>query len=62
MRKQIYKLWKFITDESGPTAVEYAVMLMLVFLALILVVRSIGTSLNDSLQTSNQAIEDAIGR
>ena len=53
------KICSFLLDEEGPTAVEYAVMLMMVFLAVILVVQSIGNSLNSNLETSSQAIDAA---
>lgn len=36
--------WKFIQDESGPTAVEYAFMLALIIVVCITAIRSVGTS------------------
>ena len=56
------KLRRFLNDESGPTAVEYAVMIMLIFLAVIVVVQTIGRALNDSFSGSSKSIDDAFGR
>ena len=39
-------IYRFLADESGPTAVEYAVMLMLIILAVITSVQAIGTITN----------------
>lgn len=53
-------LKKLLREEDGPTAVEYAVMLMLIFLAVIATVQTIGSMLSDSLQNSGDAIEKAV--
>lgn len=39
-----HHLKKFLCDESGPTAVEYSVMLALIVLACIVAIRSVGLS------------------
>ena len=49
----------FLADETGPTAVEYAVMLMLVFLVLITVIQILGSSLNSSFEGSATEISNA---
>jgi len=38
------RLRRFLTDEDGPTAVEYAVMLALILVACITIVTTLGTS------------------
>lgn len=60
MRCIFAKLRRFLHDENGPTGVEYAVMIMLIFLAVILVVQSIGRTLDDSFTSSSQSIDTAI--
>ena len=50
---------KFLNEEDGPTAVEYAVMLMLVFLVLITVIQILGSSLNSSFEDSATEITNA---
>jgi pilus assembly protein Flp/PilA len=55
------KLRRFLKDESGPTAVEYAVMIMLIFLAVIVMVQTIGRALDDSFSGTSQSIDDAFG-
>ena len=58
-RKQEYKVpcesnWKvldainFIKDESGPTAVEYAVMLALIVVVCITAITTLGTNANNT--------------
>ena len=41
-------LERFITDEAGPTAVEYAVMLALIIVGCVAIVTSIGNSSSSS--------------
>jgi pilus assembly protein Flp/PilA len=40
----VQTLFQFLADDSGPTAVEYAVMLALIMVACISIVTSLGTS------------------
>ncbi len=49
----ITKIWTFLADEDGPTAVEYAVLVMLVFLVVIGTIQTLGTSLNASFANSS---------
>ena len=44
-------LERFITDEAGPTAVEYAVMLALIIVGCVAVVSSIGSTSSSSFNT-----------
>lgn len=37
-------LWKFLTCEDGPTAVEYAVMLALIVVVCLAAIQAIGTN------------------
>lgn len=60
MTPTLSALRRFLADDDGPTAVEYAVMLMLVFLACLLTIQSIGLALRDSLQDSSQEIHNAM--
>ena len=50
---------RFLTEEDGPTSVEYAVMMMLIFLACIATIQIIGGSVSDSYQNSSDAIDNA---
>ncbi len=52
---------RFLTEEDGPTAVEYAVMVMLIFLAVLTTVQQVGLMTADSFQDSNNKIQNAIG-
>lgn len=45
---------KFLREEDGPTAVEYAVMLALILLACLVTIKSVGTSTNDMYSSFNQ--------
>lgn len=44
MKALLKSAWRFIKDESGPTAVEYAFMLALIIVVCITAIRSVGTS------------------
>ena len=55
------RIWHFVKDEDGPTAVEYAVILMLIVVACLTTVQLIGQALSGSFQDSSDKIEQAIG-
>jgi pilus assembly protein Flp/PilA len=61
MRHFLQKIARFLAKEDGPTAVEYAIMLMLVILMCISAVTLIGQTTSTSIQHTNDAIEEAIG-
>ena len=48
MRKFTNAIVSFINDESGPTAVEYAVMLALIIVVCITAVTTLGTNANNT--------------
>jgi pilus assembly protein Flp/PilA len=48
MRKFSEMLVKFVKDESGPTAVEYAVMLALIIVVCITAITTLGTNANNT--------------
>ena len=50
------KVQSFLVDESGPTAVEYAVMLALILVACIGIVGSLGTSSSKTFATVKNAM------
>ena len=54
-------LKRFLRREDGPTSVEYAVMIMLIFLAVIVAVQSIGISLSENMLNSARRIREAVG-
>ena len=47
---------KFLKNEDGPTAVEYAVMLALIIVLCIVVIRQVGTSASSTFSVANSAI------
>lgn len=47
---------QFLVDESGPTAVEYAVMLALILVACITIVTSLGTSISSTFNKVNTTL------
>ena len=47
---------RFVKNEDGPTAVEYAVMLALIIVLCIVVIRQVGTSASSTFSTANSAI------
>ena len=53
MRNLITPIRRFLKNEDGPTAVEYAVMLALILVACITIVQSLGTSVSGTFSTVN---------
>ena len=50
---------RFLRDEDGPTAVEYAVMLALIIVVCIAAITTLGANANDTF--SNVALKAAVG-
>jgi pilus assembly protein Flp/PilA len=44
MREWLDRVWKFAQDESGPTAVEYAIMLALIIVVCITGISLLGSN------------------
>ena len=59
MRFLIPVFRSFITDEDGPTAVEYAVMLAAILLAVIATVGAIGSTSGGIWTENQQKLQDA---
>jgi len=59
MSKLIAAVRRFVADESGPTAVEYAVMLALILVVCIAAITTLGT--NASSTFSNVSLNAAAG-
>jgi pilus assembly protein Flp/PilA len=49
--------WKFLSDESGATAIEYGLIAAGIALAIITVVNSLGTNLNAQFSAINTALK-----
>ena len=58
MSKFLTGLKQFVTDESGPTAVEYAVMLALIVVVCIAAITTLGSNANSTF--SNVALNTAV--
>ena len=56
MKKYLDAVKRFITNEDGPTAVEYAVMLALIIVLCIVVIRQVGTSASATFSIADSAI------
>lgn len=57
MRKWLESVWNFAQDESGPTAVEYAVMLALIIVVCITAISLLGSNASNTF--SNVALNTA---
>lgn len=53
--KQVFS--KFISDESGATAIEYGLIAAGIALAIIAVVNGLGTNLNDKFTSINTSLK-----
>ena len=60
MKSLADKILRFLSDEEGPTAVEYATMMLLILLACLTTISLVGQSASTSFQESNDSIQDAI--
>jgi pilus assembly protein Flp/PilA len=59
MGKVWQRLARFLREEDGPTAVEYAVMLALIIVVCLVAITSLGTNANKVF--SNVALNMAVG-
>ena len=59
LKNTLRSLVAFAKDESGPTAVEYAVMLALIVVVCITAITTLGTNANSTF--SNVALNAAVG-
>jgi pilus assembly protein Flp/PilA len=60
MKPPFSYLTRFLAGEEGPTAVEYAMMTMLILLACLSVIVTVGQSAAGSLANSSETIERAV--
>jgi pilus assembly protein Flp/PilA len=56
MNVLVKKVERFLKSEDGPTAVEYAVMLGLIVVAIVAVVKSLATSVSATFSTVSSAL------
>jgi pilus assembly protein Flp/PilA len=59
MRQWFAKAARFLKDEDGPTAVEYAVMLALIIVVCIAAIGTLGSNAKNTF--SNVALNTAVG-
>jgi pilus assembly protein Flp/PilA len=57
MKKCLAAVKRFIRNEDGPTAVEYAVMLALIIVLCIVVIRQVGTSASKTFSVADSALQ-----
>lgn len=60
MKEHIYKFYKFLKDEDGPTAVEYAIMLALVLMGCMATIMALGNATNSSFKNAQNQITNAV--
>ena len=48
--------WKFVTEEEGPTAVEYAVMLALIIIVCLVTIQVLGSNTNKAFDTIGKSL------
>jgi pilus assembly protein Flp/PilA len=61
MNAMISRVRQFLTSEDGPTAVEYAVMLALIVVAIVGVVGQLGTSISSTFNSVGAALGGSSG-
>jgi pilus assembly protein Flp/PilA len=60
MKSLLGKIVRFAASEGGPTAVEYAVLLMVVFLACLSMITLLGQSTATSFQDSSSHLHQSL--
>ena len=58
-KKYARQIWRFLSDEHGPTSVEYAVMLALIFMVCVGAVATLGTTTKTLFTNANSSIQAA---
>lgn len=61
IRSLFHSVHDFLKDDSGPTAVEYAIMLALITAVCVASVGTLATSVDQSFTTSADTIANAFG-
>jgi pilus assembly protein Flp/PilA len=56
MSRVLPSVYRFVTSEDGPTAVEYAVMTALIVVACISIITTLGKSVSSTFSTVNTAL------
>ncbi len=56
MSRLLSSVFRFVTSEDGPTAVEYAVMTALIVVACIAIITTLGKSVSSTFSTVNQSL------
>jgi pilus assembly protein Flp/PilA len=56
MKALVNAVKRFVNNEDGPTAVEYAVMLALIIVLCIVVIRQVGTSASQTFSVTDSAL------
>ena len=62
MKTLVAKAVRFLRSADGPTAVEYAVILTLIFLVCIAAIEMVGKTTNSSFQHSKEQINSSFGQ
>lgn len=62
VRSLLHGIRRFLRDESGPTAVEYCVMLMLILLVCITAVQLVGRAASHNWTDSSDKLNDKLGK
>jgi pilus assembly protein Flp/PilA len=60
MERMLKKIVRFLVVEDGPTAVEYAMVMLLIVLACLSVIVALGQTTATSMQNSQDSIKGAI--
>jgi pilus assembly protein Flp/PilA len=59
---QMNKVVNFLRDESGPTSVEYALLLALIAAAIIAAISSVGLENGSMMESNSAAISEALDK
>jgi pilus assembly protein Flp/PilA len=60
MKSSVEKIARFLRDESGPAAIEYAMLIGLIFLAVLTAITAVGQATSTSMETSEDRLQEAL--
>ena len=59
MKRLVQKVARFLKQEDGPTAVEYAVMLALIIVVCLVAITTLGSQANDTFSNVGNKLKEA---
>ena len=59
-RHSLKRVWQFLVEDDGPTAVEYMVMVSIIVIVCLMAINTIGQLTGESFSNTSQSISKAV--